>query len=206
MRRLVVTAALVVPLAFAGSTATAASPGNFQTAARTLATATQAGTATAQQSVKIIEQGQQEASDLNDLLDRSAEQRKRVAALTGQVSRCESLSSASQDLQDLASDRQNLVDELGQMDLSDLPNSDTLTVDLEDALDASRDSDRNYADWADEAGDAGCPSGGPAPHTTAYRAAQFTDELATESKEEFVNLWNPIASTYGFPERSAREI
>lgn len=92
------------------------------------------------------------------------------------------------------------------MDISDLPGSQTLTVDLEDALDASRDSDRNYADWADEAGDAGCPRGGPAPHTAAYRAAQSTDQLATESKEDFVDLWNPIASSYGFPERSAREI
>ncbi|MFC4467462.1 hypothetical protein ACFPH6_23525 [Streptomyces xiangluensis] len=154
----------------------------------------------------IPHQPQQQAMTLDELLDRSALQRERVATATGQIDRCESLTAARQNLLDVAADREDLVDELNQTDLFDLPNNETLRVDLEDAWDASAASDRNYADWAREAQDEGCPGGGPAPRTAAHRAAQSTDELATESKEAFVELWNPIASSYGLAERSERVI
>ncbi|WP_328768183.1 hypothetical protein [Streptomyces sp. NBC_00286] len=200
MRRQLTVAAIVVPLALAGSAAVSASPGNLQATTDTLAmTRIEGSSATPHQP-------QQQATTLDELLDRSALQRERAATATGQIDRCESLTAARQNLLDVAADREDLVDDLNQTDLSDLPNNETLRVDLEDAWDASADSDRNYADWAREAQDEGCPRGGPAPRTEAHRAAQFTDELATESKEAFVELWNPIASSYGLAERSDREI
>ena len=207
MRRLLTAAALVVPLTFAGSMAVAASPGTPQVTARVLTATAQTATAPPKDLVPTTDdQARQEASALDGLLDRSAVQRRKVAVATGRIDRCESLSSARQDLLDVAADRQNLVAELTAMDLSDLPGSETLSVDLEDAWGASADSDRTYASWAQQAQDAGCPPGGPAPRTSAHQAARSTDRLARESKEAFVARWNPIASTYGLPERTARKI
>jgi hypothetical protein len=207
MRRLLTAAALVVPLTFAGSTAVAASPGPPQVTARMLTTTTQTETAPPKDLVsKTDDQARQEASALNGLLDRSAKQRQKVAIATGQIDRCESLSSARQDLLNVAADRQSLVDALNAMDLSDLPDGETLRVDLGDAWNASADSDRNYASWAQQAQDAGCPPGGPAPRTSAHQAAQSTDRSASKSKKAFVTRWNPIASTFGLPERTARTI
>lgn len=206
MRRPLTVTALLVPLVIAGNVAVAASPGTPQMATGGRATVTQNQSATLERSVSTTNEARQQAAALNELLDRSALQRDRVATATGQIERCEGLSAARQDLLDAAAGRQSLVNELNQMDLSDLPDNQRLSVDLEDAWDASADSDRNYADWAQQSQATGCPPGGPAPRTAAHRAAQSTDQLASESKESFVELWNPIGSAYDLPERTAREI
>lgn len=145
----------------------------------------------------------QQASALDELLDRSAINRRAVATATGQINRCTNLSGAQRELSQAATNRQALVRDLNNMDLSALPGGETLGVDLEDAWDASALSDRSYASWAVEAQDAGCPPGGPAPRTSSHAAAQSTDQIATESKEAFVSLWNPIASDYGLTQRTA---
>lgn len=148
----------------------------------------------------------QQAAALNDLLDRSAVQRRTVATATGQIDRCANLADAQQELDQVAAERDGLVEDLGELDLSAVPGGDLLRSDLTVAWQASAASGRSYATWAEEAQVEGCPDGGPAPRTMGHDAAQSTDESATESKEAFVSRWNPVASEYGLPERSAGEI
>jgi hypothetical protein len=151
-----------------------------------------------------VDARRQQATDIDNLLGRSAVDRHGVSSAIGEIERCTNLTAARKKLSVAATKRAELVRDLDRLELSALPGGETLRVDLEDGWDASADSDRSYASWAVEAGDAGCPPGGPAPHTPSYNAAQSTDQLATESKEAFVSHWNPIASDYGLAQRTAR--
>jgi hypothetical protein len=92
MRRQLTVAAIVVPLALAGSAAVSASSGSLQATTDTLAMTRIEG------SSAIPHQPRQQATTLDELLDRSALQRERVATATGQIDRCESLAGARQNL------------------------------------------------------------------------------------------------------------
>lgn len=153
-----------------------------------------------------VDSPRQEATALNVLLDRSVADRATVVAAVQEIEMCSSLSSAQQDLRGAAEHRQALLDQLGHMNLSELPTGEQLRAKLQGAWQSSAQSDRNYASWAEEAQAAGCSPGGSAPHTPSYTAAQSTDQAASQEKSAFVAPWNAVASNYGLPQRREGEL
>jgi hypothetical protein len=153
-----------------------------------------------------VDPPRQEATALNVLLDRSIADRATVVAAVQEIGTCSNLSSAQQDLRGAAEHRQTLLDQLGQMNLSELPAGEQLRAKLQGAWQSSAQSDRNYASWAGEAQNTSCSPGESAPHTPSYVAAQSTDQSASQEKSAFVALWNSVASSYGLPQRREGEL
>lgn len=147
-----------------------------------------------------------EAAALNVLLDRSITDRATVVAAVEDIGRCSNLSSAQRHLGEAAASRRTMLDQLGQMNVSDISSGEQLRTDLQGAWRSSEQSDQNYLSWAGEVQNAHCSTANSAPHTSSYTAAQSTDREATQGKDAFVALWNPIASDYGLPQRRAGEL
>jgi hypothetical protein len=59
------------------------------------------------------------------------------------------------------------------------------------ALSSSLEADRNFLTWARQQLAGGCiPSG----QSSAYNAAFSASQLADAAKQEFVQVWNPVAA------------
>ncbi|MFF1873216.1 hypothetical protein [Kitasatospora herbaricolor] len=150
--------------------------------------------------------GPAEAAAVDALLDESAGDRTAAGAAVRQIAGCGDLTGAQQDLLRVEDDRRSQASRLDQLDLSDLPDGARIGSVLQEAWLASAQADHDYALWADEAGAAGCPAGGPAPLTASYRDGQAVDRSATLDKTAFVGLWNPVAADHGLAQRSAEGI
>lgn len=129
------------------------------------------------------------------LLTRSAADRTAVTRAYNDVLACGSgLAQDEQTFQEAAASRQRLLSQLAA-----LPDSPALPApllqDLRGAWRASRHADQDFANWAADENATGCT-----PNDTAnswYQAAAGPDNQATTDKQNFVGLWNPIASQYG---------
>ena len=85
------------------------------------------------------------AQQLSTLLVANGQNRSAVLDATRQIAQCGDVQGAVSTLQSGATSRQNLLNQLGQMDLSALPNGAALDQDLTSAWQASIDSDTSYA-------------------------------------------------------------
>jgi hypothetical protein len=139
---------------------------------------------------------QTEASSVSTLLAASAFDRTAIVNAVDAVSSCGDVQSAESVLTTAAAGRQSLLNQLQDLDLSALQDSTDLTQDLTAAWNNSIASDQSYAAWAND------ELGNCTDHDFSdpnYQAAQTTDSASTQSKTEFAQLWNPIATTYGLP-------
>lgn len=154
----------------------------------------------------VISSTQQQANGLNALLDQSSADRSQVQGATQQIAACTDLSQAQQVLRSAASSRQTLINELGQLQVSELPNAERLISTLNLAWQNSAASDNAYANWgADEdAKFTGCTMNDTSDGS--YVAAQSTDQMASSAKQSFISLWNPIALQYALPQLTALQI
>jgi hypothetical protein len=141
-----------------------------------------------------------QATTLSSLLQNSAQDRSQIVAAVNQITSCGDLASAQETLDQAASSRQNLLSQLGQLQLGALPNSSQLTQSLQAAWQASLDADNSYAAYAgDEMSNFnGCTPNDPNDQNA--QAAASSDAQATTAKTEFTSLWNPIAQTYNLPQ------
>jgi hypothetical protein len=103
------------------------------------------------------------------------------------------LSQDVQAFQSAADSRQTLLNQMASISgLSALPA--TMTQALSNAWQASKQADQDFAAWAQDESSNGCT-----PNDTSdsnYQAATGPDDQATQYKQQFTNLWNPIASQY----------
>ena len=143
---------------------------------------------------------EQEAQALSTLLSNSAVDRSEIDSAVQQITSCGNLAGAEQTLEQAASSRQNLLNQLGQLQLGALPASSQLSQALQSAWMASVASDNAYAAYA---GDEISNFNGCTPNDSGdsnAQAAATADAQATAAKTTFVNLWNPIANTYSLPQ------
>ncbi len=99
-----------------------------------------------------------------------------------------------------AAGRRSVLGDLSGLDLSAVPQGETLRSTLRTALQASADADSAFAAWA--ARQAGsCTPGADDPDLT--RGLQLSAAPAGPAKDEFVTLWNPLAQRAGLAPRSA---
>jgi len=138
----------------------------------------------------------EEAQSLSDLISTSAGQRTNVVNAAGDLEQCGNPQGDETAFSQAASTRQSVVNQLGSLQFSLIPNYQQLIQDLTSGLNYSIQSDTSYAQWAsDELTDCSTDYNSD----TNFLAAQQTDPQANAAKLDFTNLWNPIAQQYGLP-------
>ena len=146
-------------------------------------------------STTLSAQARSQGQALTALLSQSAGSRSQVQAATAAVTSCGDLTGAHSALSAAQASRQALLSQLGQLDLSALPQSTALIKSLTDAWQSSASSDGSYAQWAVDEQSKGC-----VPEDTgdaSYQAALSADGRASKAKQQFTSLWDPIATSLG---------
>jgi len=146
-----------------------------------------------------------EAQSINALLVQSSSDRNEIVAATSDIGNCGNLSQDQATLTSAAESRQTLLNQLSELNTSQLANSTQLVSALTAAWEASMQSDTSYAAWASDLEQAGCV-GQASTNDPNWQAASNADTQATTAKNQFITIWNPIAATYGLPEYNANQI
>jgi hypothetical protein len=180
-------------------------PGSSAAATTSDSTSTSSSSTSSTPSTSPVDPVAHEADSLNTLLVRSASDRSAIVGATSDIPSCANLAADENTLSSAATSRQTLLDQLTQLDLSQLPDSATLVSTLTAAWQASLQSDRSYAAWAADLEAAGCVGNGSS-NDPNLQAAQSSDAQATMSKREFVAAWNGIAPTYNLPQYTPDQI
>ena len=142
-----------------------------------------------------------EAGAVNSLLTTSAASRQPLQSAVTAVMKCNNLGADVAQIQTVVNQRSTEYNKASALAVGALPNGAVVKNDLRLALLNSLDADKDYLAWAQAQETNGCPS-----QSSAYSSALTADGQAEQSKTAFVNVWNPIAATYGFPQASASNI
>lgn len=135
---------------------------------------------------------------LASYLSQSAAVRPNVSNAVNGVQSCsESPADAETTIQQAITARQNILNGLQTLSVGALPNGAQLVSALRTAMQNSLDADNDYHAWMTDLASSGNSCGSNANQDSNYVAAGNADSAATTSKEAFVNLWNPMAPTYG---------
>ncbi len=140
---------------------------------------------------------EQAAENLSALLTQSVTDRSSIVSAVADVTDCgPTLNQDPQTLQNAATSRQNLLNELANLSgAANLPPN--LLTALKGAWQSSMEADQAYAKWAQDEVSNGCTKNDTSDPN--YQAAIGPDGQATTYKQTFVGLWNPIATQYGLP-------
>jgi len=132
---------------------------------------------------------------LSALLAQNASNRSQVGTATAAIAACGDLAGAQSTLAAAQASRQTLLGQLGQLDLSALPQSAAVINALTTAWQSSASSDGSYAQWAADEQAKPCV---PNDTTDAgYQSALVSDGHASTAKQQFTSRWNPIAASLG---------
>ena len=146
----------------------------------------------------------QQATQINGLLDSSAASRRSLISAVKDVHNCANLSSAVSAISAVAHQRSNEYSRASDLPTTALPNGPTLKSDLLSALGFSVDADKDFLTWAREQLNSGC--GDTVSGERAYSSGAVASDHAVTAKPEFLELWNPVASSQGLPSRSQQGI
>ena len=116
------------------------------------------------------------------------------------VGSCTNLPAAVSAIKSVASQRDSELASASALRTGALPNGAALQAALVSALRDSLQADRDFLRWGRQQLNAGCTD--PAPVTSAYKAGFNESKQAGTAKEQFLQLWNPIAIQQGLPTRS----
>jgi hypothetical protein len=101
-------------------------------------------------------------------------------------------------LQQAASTRQSLLNSLSQLNLSQLPQSQTLVQDLQNAWNDSVTADQDFAQWAQDE-ENGCTN--QDHNDQNWSGGTSASTQANTDKSTFTQLWNStVASAYSLPQ------
>ncbi len=184
-----VVAAAVLVLTHKPTPTPPASPGHSTTAPPTTTPpTTQSPTVSAEE---------QAADNLSNLLTQSVTDRSSIVAAVADAQSCgPNLNQDPQILENAATSRQNLLNELANLSgASNLPAN--LITNLRGAWQSSMAADKAYAQYAQDQISNGCVKNDTSDPN--YQAAIGPDGQATTYKQAFVGIWNPIAMQYGLP-------
>ena len=102
-------------------------------------------------------------------------------------------------IQQVRDERQTEYNNAQNLQTGSLPNGAQLKFDLVKALSYSLQADNDYLTYAQDEQSSSCQSGSQA-------SAMAAGDQAVTYKRAFVNLWNPIAGTYGLPPQTQSSI
>ena len=140
-----------------------------------------------------------QAAQLNNLLDSSTASRKSLIAAVQNVDDCTNVAGAVSDISAVAGQRAGEYTKAAALSTGALRDGSALKSDLISALRYSVLADQDFLSWAREELAVNC--GTSASATDSYNAGVSASAAAVTAKNEFVSLWNPIASTQGYPAR-----
>jgi hypothetical protein len=188
-------AAGVLVLTHKPTPTTPPNPGSSTTAPPSLQPTSNPATPTTQSPT--VSAQEQAADNLSMLLTQSVTDRSSIVAAVADAQGCGSnLNQDPQILQNAATSRQNLLSQLANLSgASNLPQN--LVTNLRGAWQSSMEADSAYAKYAQDQIANGCVKNDTADPN--YQAAIGPDGQATNYKQAFVALWNPIAMQYGLP-------
>jgi len=150
----------------------------------------------------------QEAADLNGLVQESAGARTKIVSTVASIETCSAdLATAASALSAAVMTRQQVVTSLAAVPVSGLPNGAAMRAAMTTGLNDSVAADHDYQAWlAGITATGGCQGQTQAPHDGNWQAAQSASNAATNAKQTFANLWNPVATSYGLPKVSSATI
>jgi hypothetical protein len=144
--------------------------------------------------------GRDQAAAIDALLTASSGSRSRLGPALDQVDSCGDLTAATAALQQITTEREDQVRRGQALAVDQLPGGTQLRTQLVQALTYSLQADQKFVAWARTTATNGCT--GHATHDADWTAAQAASTSARTSKQSFAQLWNPIATGYGFSTRS----
>jgi hypothetical protein len=115
------------------------------------------------------------------------------------VANCGNRASDIQVIQQVRDERQTEYNNAQNLQVNSLPNGAQLKFDLVKALSYSLQADNDYLTYAQDMQSSSCQAGSQA-------SAIAAGDQAVSYKRAFVNLWNPVAGTYGLPQQSQSSI
>lgn len=135
---------------------------------------------------------------IGSYLQQSASVRPTVLNAINAVRACsQSPSSGEAALEHAITVRQNILAGLQNLSVGGLPNGAQLVSALKTAMQNSLNADHDYHAWMADLASSGSACGSNTNQDSNYQAALTADGASTTSKNAFVNLWNPMAPTYG---------
>jgi len=146
----------------------------------------------------------QAAAQLAGLLKQSGSDHAAVTDAVLNVESCgKNLGQDAQTFSTSAANRETLLARLaGLPGRASLPSA--MINDLSSAWEASASVDNDLAKWATHAATAGCHGGDM--NYSSYKASISDDTPATDGKQEFVAVWNPLAKQDGLPTYQATQL
>lgn len=144
-------------------------------------------------------QGARAAHTIAGYLAMSAVARGQIVTTTQQLMACQIAPAPALATTNAAiSQRQTIVTDLGALNVNGLPNGLTVQADLLQALDASVTADMSFAQWMInvENGSTNC---GRYAQDASWQAATADSNAANATKVAFLQVWNPLATTYALP-------
>jgi serine/threonine protein kinase len=137
---------------------------------------------------------------LASYLSQSANVRPNVSNAVNGIQACtETPAQAEASVEQAITARQNILNGLQTLSVGALPNGAQLVSALKTAMQNSLNADNDYHAWMADVASSGSSCATNASQNPNYADALTADGAATTSKEAFVNLWNPMAPTYGQP-------
>ncbi|HEX3427013.1 MAG TPA: serine/threonine-protein kinase [Acidimicrobiales bacterium] len=148
----------------------------------------------------------QVAGTISQLIRQSSAARAQVVNTVASIQDCSAnLQTAASDLRSAVAARQGVVNRLQGLSVSGLANGAAMRTAFTSSLTDSIAADHDYESWlAAITASGGCT--GHAPTNADYAAAVRSSDAADTAKATFVNLWNPIATTYGLPKVTSTSI
>jgi hypothetical protein len=143
-----------------------------------------------------------QAAAVDAVLDASISSRKKLNDAIDLVNKCSFLDKAIGDMQTVGTERQSQIDNVTKFDLSGIPEGEQVRAALKEALGFSLAADKSFVPWGQAELSSGCNGGGDG----YYDEAQRQSKNATDAKNRFLGVWNPVASRYGLRTRSSNDI
>lgn len=145
-----------------------------------------------------------QAVAINDLLDEMAATHGTLIPAIADAARCDRLDSAVDRLDRVKAARQDQLAKAKALKVDALPDGDELRETLTRAAGYSLDADKAFLTWAKA--NRGCTDDNTPRDDDFDRAHRLSTGHARPEKENFVEIWNPIARNQGLPTRSARKL
>lgn len=141
-----------------------------------------------------------QAASINGVLQWSSRSRSALGHALDRLNACRDIGEATSSLRNIASERARQADALADIDVSQLPDGESLRDTLVEALASSRDADLAFVRWG-EAEQSGCGDG--RDHRNDGMSYSRDADVA---KDRFVGKWNRTAPRYGLPRYRGRQI
>jgi hypothetical protein len=148
-----------------------------------------------------------QAAAFEALIEQAGRDRERVRSAVADLQECGSTAGISRSvdvLNEVADNRVSLADLVDAASVDQIGDGDRFVQLLSEALRKSAEADRAFAAWGEDL-EADC-STATSTHNANYRRGFSASKEATQYKDEFIDVWNPVASAYGLSQRTSDDI